>query len=183
VFDLGGGTFDVSLLSIDEGVFRVLSTNGDTHLGGDDLDRLLVQAALADLARTLPAASLRDPGFQQLLRLAAEKCKIELSSAPEAEMHVTLPESSLQWRRRFTREEFEALARPLIERTIDACRKALADAKLEVSAIDEVVLVGGATRHAPRAPARRGILRAQAAHRAQSPTKSSRSAQRSKLTC
>ncbi|HUR28065.1 MAG TPA: Fe-S protein assembly chaperone HscA [Planctomycetota bacterium] len=146
VFDLGGGTFDVSLLSIEEGVFRVLATHGDTHLGGDDFDRLLVQRALEDLARTLPAASLRDRGFQQLLRLSAEKCKIELSSAPEAEMHVTLPDSSLQWRRRFTREEFGQLAAPLAERTIDACRKALADAKLDAAAIDEVVLVGGATR-------------------------------------
>ncbi len=146
VFDLGGGTFDVSLLSIEDGVFRVLSTNGDTHLGGDDLDRVLVQAAMEDLARTISASTLRDGGFQQLLRLAAEKCKIELSSSPEAEMHVILPETGLHWRRRFTRDEFEVLAEPLIERTIDACRKALADAKLETSAIDEVVLVGGATR-------------------------------------
>ncbi len=146
VFDLGGGTFDVSLLSIEDGVFRVLSTNGDTHLGGDDLDRVLVQAAMEDLARTISASTLRDGGFQQLLRLAAEKCKIELSSSPEAQMHVILPETGLHWRRRFTRDEFEVLAEPLIERTIDACRKALADAKLETSAIDEVVLVGGATR-------------------------------------
>ncbi len=146
VFDLGGGTFDVSLLSIEEGVFRVLSTHGDTHLGGDDLDRVLVQAAMEDLARTISASTLRDGGFQQLLRLAAEKCKIELSSSPEAEMHVHLPETGLHWRRRFSRDEFEVLAAPLIERTIDACRKALADAKLETSAIDEVVLVGGATR-------------------------------------
>jgi len=146
VFDLGGGTFDVSILSIEEGVFRVLSTHGDTHLGGDDIDRALVAVALEDLARTLPAPALRDPAFRQLLRLAAEKCKIELSSAPEAEMHVTLPESGMQWRRRFSREEFDALAAPLVERTIDACRQALADAKLERNAIDEVVLVGGATR-------------------------------------
>ncbi len=146
VFDLGGGTFDVSLLSIEEGVFRVLSTHGDTHLGGDDLDHLLVQAAMEDLSRTIPATTLRDRGFQQLLRLAAEKCKIELSTAPEAGMHVHLPEAALHWRRRFTREEFEQLAAPVIERAIDACRKALADAKLELTAIDEVVLVGGATR-------------------------------------
>jgi Fe-S protein assembly chaperone HscA len=146
VFDLGGGTFDVSILSIEEGVFRVLATHGDTHLGGDDIDRALVAVALEDLARTLPAAALRDPAFRQLLRLSAERCKIELSSAPEAAMHVSLPDSSLQWRRRFTREEFDALARPLVERTIDACRQVLADAKLEASAIDEVVLVGGATR-------------------------------------
>lgn len=146
VYDLGGGTFDVSVLAIEEGVFRVLATHGDTHLGGDDLDRALVDAALDDLARTLPAASLREPAFRQLLRLAAEKCKIELSNAPEAEMHVVLPESSLHWRRRFTRAEFEALAQPWIDRTLQACRRALADAGVETSAIDEVVLVGGATR-------------------------------------
>ncbi|MEO6709291.1 MAG: Fe-S protein assembly chaperone HscA [Planctomycetota bacterium] len=146
VFDLGGGTFDVSLLSIDEGVFRVLATHGDTHLGGDDIDRLIVQRAMEDLTQTLSAASLREPGFQQLLRLAAEKCKIELSASPEAELHVSLPDTALPWRRRFTREEFEVLAGPLVERTIDACRKALADAKLTPAAIDEVVLVGGATR-------------------------------------
>ncbi|HTF90425.1 MAG TPA: Fe-S protein assembly chaperone HscA [Planctomycetota bacterium] len=146
VFDLGGGTFDVSLLSIDEGVFRVLATHGDTHLGGDDIDRLIVQRAMEDLTQTLSAASLREPGFQQLLRLAAEKCKIELSTNPEAELHVSLPDTALPWRRRFTREEFDLLAGPLVERTIDACRKALADAKLTPASIDEVVLVGGATR-------------------------------------
>jgi len=146
VFDLGGGTFDVSLLSIDEGVFRVLATHGDTHLGGDDIDRLIVQRAMEDLTQTLSAASLREPGFQQLLRLAAEKCKIELSTNPEAELHVSLPDTALPWRRRFTREEFDVLAGPLVERTIDACRKALADAKLTPASIDEVVLVGGATR-------------------------------------
>jgi molecular chaperone DnaK len=146
VFDLGGGTFDVSILSIEDGVFRVLSTHGDTHLGGDDFDRLLAQSAMEELARTIPAATLRDKGFQQLLRLSAERCKIELSSAPEAAMLVSLPESSLHWRSRFTREAFEALAEPLIERTLDACRKALADARLEAGAIDEVVMVGGATR-------------------------------------
>ena len=146
VFDLGGGTFDVSILSIEDGVFRVLSTHGDTHLGGDDFDRLLAQSAMEELARTIPAATLRDKGFQQLLRLAAERCKIELSGAPEAVLAVNLPESGIVWRATFPREAFEALSQPLVERTLDACRKALADAKLEARAIDEVVMVGGATR-------------------------------------
>jgi molecular chaperone DnaK (HSP70) len=146
VFDLGGGTFDVSILAIEEGVFRVLSTAGDTHLGGDDFDRELVQLAVEELASTLPGEMLRDAAFLQLLRLAAEKCKIELSQAPEAEMHVSLPETGVQWRRRITREELERRTAHLVERTLDSCRQALSDAKLATSAIDEVVLVGGATR-------------------------------------
>jgi Fe-S protein assembly chaperone HscA len=146
VFDLGGGTFDISVLSIEEGVFRVLSTNGDTHLGGDDFDRCLVEVARNELASKLPQTTLDDPAFLQLLRLAAEKCKIELSSDPEASMHVSLPETGVQWRRRFTREEFDSLTAHLIERALDCCRRAMSDAKLANSDIDEVVLVGGSTR-------------------------------------
>lgn len=146
VFDLGGGTFDVSILSIEDGVFRVLSTAGDTHLGGDDLDHALVDAALSELASKLDAETLEDPAFRQTLRMAAESCKIQLSKSGEGEMHVASPESGIQWRRRFTRTEFEALIAPLIERTLDICRRALSDAKLPVKAIDEVVMVGGSTR-------------------------------------
>jgi molecular chaperone DnaK len=146
VYDLGGGTFDVSILAIEDGVFRVLATNGDTHLGGDDFDRSLVAVALTELSHSVDPRKLDDPAFLQALRLAAEKCKIELSSYPEAEMHIQIPDSNVQWRRRFTREEFEALSRPLIERTLDSCRRALSDSKLDASMIDEVVLVGGVTR-------------------------------------
>jgi Fe-S protein assembly chaperone HscA len=146
VYDLGGGTFDVSILSIEEGVFRVLSTAGDTHLGGDDFDRALMEVARGDLARTAAGDALNEPAFLQLLRLAAEKCRIELSSAPEAEMHIALPESGIQWRRRFAREEVDALTAPLIERTLDACRRALSDSGLRREQIEEVVLVGGVTR-------------------------------------
>ncbi len=146
VFDLGGGTFDVSVLSIAEGVFRVLSTAGDTHLGGDDFDRALAARASEELAGELDEATLADPAFHQLLRLAAEKCKIELTRHPSAEMHVSLPESGVQWRQRYSRDEFEALIAPLIERTADACRLALSDAGLTTEQIDEVVLVGGSTR-------------------------------------
>ena len=146
VFDLGGGTFDVSILSIEDGVFQVLSTAGDTHLGGDDFDRALAQLARGELEQEVSAETIADPAFSQLLRMAAEKCKIELSSAPEGEMHVSLPQTGVQWRRRTTREEFEQLTAPLIERTLDACRQALSDAKLKTADIDQVVLVGGSTR-------------------------------------
>ncbi len=146
VYDLGGGTFDLSILSIEAGVFRVLSTAGDTHLGGDDFDRAVARQALAEISGKLDPATRRDPGFLQVLKMAAEKCKIELSQSEEAEMHVALPESGVQWRRRFARTELEAMTAELVERTIDICRRALSDAKLAIEAIEEVVLVGGQTR-------------------------------------
>ncbi len=146
VFDLGGGTFDVSVLSIEDGVFRVLATNGDTHLGGDDFDHCLVEIARKELSAMLRPSTLDDPAFLQLLRLAAEKCKIELSNDPEAYMHLSLPESGVQWRRKVTRAEYESLTAHLVRRTLDCCRRALSDAKLEPAQIDEVVLVGGVTR-------------------------------------
>jgi molecular chaperone DnaK len=146
VFDLGGGTFDLSILRIEDGVFQVLATAGDTHLGGDDIDRALAALAREDLARELDAETLADPAFNQVLRLAAEKCKIALSSSDEGEMHVALPESGVQWRRRFTRAEFERAIAPLVARTLDICRRALSDAKLPAGSMDEVVMVGGSTR-------------------------------------
>jgi molecular chaperone DnaK len=146
VYDLGGGTFDVSILSIEEGVFRVLSTAGDTHLGGDDFDRRLAAVARAEIEPKVGARVIEDPGFQQAVRLAAERCKIELSLRPEAEMHLALPELSLNWRRRVTREEFERLTADLVERSIDCCRRALSDARLANAEVDEVVLVGGSSR-------------------------------------
>lgn len=146
VYDLGGGTFDVSILSIEDGVFQVLATNGDTHLGGDDLDRVLVDLARAELAGTVDAEELSDPAFLQAARLAAEKCKVALSADPEHDMVLSLPDERLNWRRRVTREEFEALIEPLVERTLECCKRAMLDAGLEAEAIDEVVLVGGSTR-------------------------------------
>jgi Fe-S protein assembly chaperone HscA len=146
VFDLGGGTFDVTVLAIEGGVFRVLATAGDTHLGGDDFDQLLAELARRELGPVHGDALLEDPGFQQAIRLSAEQCKIALSTDPEAELHVVIPSKRLSWRRRVSREEFEALGAALVERTIAACRQALADAKLPRERIDEVVLVGGATR-------------------------------------
>ncbi len=145
VYDLGGGTFDVSILDIEAGVFRVLATAGDTHLGGDDLDRALAEIALEELAPRL-GDSARDPALLQALRLGAERCKIELSRAEQAEMHLVAPELGLDWRRTVTRAELDVAIAPLLERTLDACERALADAKLDVASIDEVVLVGGSTR-------------------------------------
>jgi len=146
VFDLGGGTFDVSLLSIEEGVFQVLATNGDTRLGGDDFDQTLVQLAREDLANDVPPELFNDPAFLQAARLSAEKCKQALSSDPEAELHLALPDLNINYRRRITRPEFEALIEPLVQRTLQSCRRALSDAELTTDQIDEVVLVGGSTR-------------------------------------
>jgi len=144
VYDFGGGTFDVSILSIEGGVFRVLSTAGDTHLGGDDLDRALVALALSE-SRVGPELS-HDPAFLQGLRLAAERCKLELSSRGESELHISAPEKRLSWRRSIRREEFEELLQPYLQRTLDCCARALHDAKLAPAEIQEVVLVGGSTR-------------------------------------
>ena len=144
VYDLGGGTFDVSILSIEDGVFQVLSTAGDTHLGGDDLDRALVELVTADDA--IPAELQGDPALRQALRLAAERTKQELSRAPRSAFKLISPEHGLDLRKDVTREAFEAAIQPWIARTLDACRRALADAGLEPDAVDEVVLVGGSTR-------------------------------------
>ncbi|MBI5365322.1 MAG: Fe-S protein assembly chaperone HscA [Planctomycetes bacterium] len=146
VFDLGGGTFDVSILAIEDGVFRVLSTNGDTHLGGDDFDERLAELARSEIGPVAGARVLEDPGFQQAVRLAAERCKIELTAQPEADLHLVVPELRLNWRRRVTREEFEGRVADLLQRAMDCCRRALSDAHLKAAQVDEVVLVGGSTR-------------------------------------
>ncbi len=146
VYDFGGGTFDVSILSIEGGVFRVLSTAGDTHLGGDDLDRALAAGALEELRAKLGDEAASDPAFLQGLRLAAERAKIELTARPEAEFKLAVPERNFVWRRTLTRAELERAIQPFVERTLDSCRRALLDARLEPARIDEVVLVGGSTR-------------------------------------
>lgn len=144
VYDLGGGTFDVSILSIEEGVFRVLATAGDTHLGGDDLDRELARLATDDAG--LDPAILDDPALRQALRLSAERTKHELSRSARATFKLISPQHGIEVNREITREEFEAQIQPWIGRTLDACRRALTDSGLVVSKIDEVVLVGGSTR-------------------------------------
>jgi Fe-S protein assembly chaperone HscA len=144
VYDLGGGTFDISILKVEDGVFQVLSTNGDTHLGGDDIDRLLTELVLAEIGtggHGLPAETV------QAIRKAAIQAKIDLSSADEAVLAVDrapgLPDG---FTRDITRREFESLIRPLVDRTLVPVRQALDDAGLEPREVDEVVLVGGSTR-------------------------------------
>jgi Fe-S protein assembly chaperone HscA len=143
VYDLGGGTFDCSILSLSEGVFKVLSTNGDTYLGGDDFDRKLMSAAAADLGVDL---SERDPELLQHLRDAAEQTKITLSSRASAEFSLHIPDRSLTYTRTFSREQFEDLIQPLVQRSLEKCRAALRDAGLTSRDVGEVVLVGGSTR-------------------------------------
>ena len=138
VYDFGGGTFDISILRVEDGVFQVLATNGDTHLGGDDIDLLLTSQVLADLGGAPGAEAV------QAVRKAVIEAKWELSESEAAEIRVDLPGRA--YRKLVTRAGFEALIRPIVDRTLDPCRRALADAGLEVSQIDEVVLVGGSTR-------------------------------------
>ena len=145
VYDLGGGTFDISLLKLQEGIFEVVATSGDTHLGGDDMDRALAAVILAEIAQHHGDAVIRSPEVRETVRLAAERTKIALSEAEVAEISVPLPGGAV-YRREVTRAEFEALIAPLVERTLAPCRQALADAGLTTAEIGEVVLVGGATR-------------------------------------
>jgi molecular chaperone DnaK (HSP70) len=167
VYDFGGGTFDISILRVEDGVFQVLSTNGDTRLGGDDIDLLLMDVVLSDprlrdgmsevvsgFSRTTEASGPSDavsrfsptPGSShtgeqiQEIRKAVIQAKLELSDRDETDIRVG------SYRRRITRAEFEALIRPVIDRTLGPCRLALADAGLRASQVDEVVLVGGSTR-------------------------------------
>jgi len=151
VYDLGGGTFDVSILRVKDGVFVVLATNGDTHLGGDDLDRVLALWLLEDIAVRHHAELdrdcvdlARDPEAMQELRLAAEAAKIRLSS--EERTTLTIPFAGFTYRRDITRAELERLVEPLVTRTLGPCRRALGDAGLTPADIDEIVLVGGSTR-------------------------------------
>jgi molecular chaperone DnaK len=146
VYDFGGGTFDVSILSIEDGVFRVLATAGDTHLGGDDVDRALLARVLARPAAALAPELLADPAVQQGLRLAAERCKIELTRGPEGDFVFLAPERGVRLRERVARADLDAALAPLGARTLESCARALADAQKTAAEIDEVVLVGGSTR-------------------------------------
>jgi molecular chaperone DnaK len=150
VYDLGGGTFDISILELGDGVFEVKSTNGDVHLGGDDFD-MRIMNWLADEFKADKNIDLRkDPMALQRLKEAAEKAKIELSSSNETEINLPyitsidgVPEHLVK---KLSRAKFEQLADDLIKRTLDPCKKALADSGYSVSQIDEVILVGGSTR-------------------------------------
>ena len=150
VFDLGGGTFDISILELGEGVFEVKSTNGDTHLGGDDFDKVIIDW-LADEFKTQEAIDLRkDPMALQRLKEAAEKAKVELSSSSETEINLPyitavdgVPKHLVL---KLTRAKFEQLSDRLFERCLKPCEAALRDAGLSTGEIDEVILVGGSTR-------------------------------------
>ena len=151
VYDLGGGTFDISILELGDGVFEVKSTNGDTHLGGDDFDQAIIEWLAREFATDNGGIDLKkDPMALQRLKEAAEKAKIELSNAASAEINLPyitavdgMPKHLVKT---LTRAKFEALCDDLFRRSIEPCRKALEDAHLRASEIDEVLLVGGSTR-------------------------------------
>ena len=144
VYDLGGGTFDISILRVKDGVFEVLATNGNTHLGGDDFDRAMVEWLLGDIRTSHGVDLSADPEALQDLRLGAEAAKCRLSS--EERTALTIPFDGFTYRRDITRSELEGLIAPLVETTLGPCRMALEDAGLTAGQIDEIVLVGGSTR-------------------------------------
>lgn len=150
VFDLGGGTFDISILELGDGVFEVKSTNGDTHLGGDDFDHVIIDWLAAEFKNDHNVDLTKDPMALQRLKEAAEKAKVELSSSSETEINLPyiMPIDGIPQHlvRKLTRSKFEQLADKLIKATIEPCRKALSDAGLSPSDINEVILVGGSTR-------------------------------------
>ncbi len=150
VFDLGGGTFDISILEFGGGVFEVLSTNGDTHLGGDDFDQVIIDWLVQEFRNDEGANLKDDPMAMQRLKEAAEKAKIELSSSTSTEINLPyiMPVGGVPKHlvKTLTRAKFEQLAHDLIQACLAPCQKAMADAKLSTSQIDEVILVGGSSR-------------------------------------
>lgn len=150
VYDLGGGTFDITVLELGEGVFEVKSTNGDTHLGGDDFDQKILNYFADEFKREHGVDLRKDPQALQRLREAAEKAKIELSSSMEAEVNLPFitqgKEGPLHLVTKLTRSKLESIVDELVQKTIEPVKKALKDAKKEVKDIDEIVLVGGMTR-------------------------------------
>jgi molecular chaperone DnaK/molecular chaperone HscA len=145
VYDFGGGTFDVSILKLHEGIFEVIATGGDTHLGGDDIDNLLIAIALDDIAGDLGVDVRSNGEVVQAVRKAVIEAKIALSTDQGTRLAVTLPDGK-QYLREITREQFDQLSAGVIARTADPCVLALKDAGLSADQIDEVVLVGGSTR-------------------------------------
>jgi len=145
VYDLGGGTFDISILKLHDGIFEVIATNGDTHLGGDDIDNLLITIALDDIRGDLGLDLRRNAEAVQAIRKAVIDAKIALSSEPSIKLDIELP-GGQRYQREITRERYEQLIQPIIDRTVGPCKQALKDAGLKPEQIDEVVLVGGSTR-------------------------------------
>ncbi|MFM2189749.1 MAG: hypothetical protein RL491_135, partial [Bacteroidota bacterium] len=150
VFDLGGGTFDVSILELGDGVFEVKSTNGDTHLGGDDFDQVIIDWLAQEFQSDEGLDLRKDPMAMQRLKEAAEKAKIELSSSSQTEINLPyiMPVDGIPKHlvKTLTRAKFEQLADKLIQRTLEPCKRALSDAKMSAGEVDEVILVGGSTR-------------------------------------
>jgi molecular chaperone DnaK len=150
VFDLGGGTFDISILELGDGIFEVKSTNGDTHLGGDDFDQVIVDWIVDEFKTDEGIDVSKDPMALQRVKEAAEKAKIELSNSTQTEINLPylMPVDGIPKHlvKQLTRSKFEQLSEKLIQRTLEPCKKALKDAKLKTSDIDEVILVGGSTR-------------------------------------
>ena len=146
VYDLGGGTFDISILKLKSGIFEVLATNGDTHLGGDDFDRQIADLFVKEIREQHGLDLNAYPDHMQAVRLEAERTKIRLSDELKTTATLDLPEGKGRYSRDLTRDQLESLTLNLVERTLGPCRLALKDAGLTPNNIDEVVLVGGATR-------------------------------------
>jgi molecular chaperone DnaK (HSP70) len=150
VYDLGGGTFDISILKLNDGIFEVIATNGDTHLGGDDIDNLLLAVALDDIRGEFGIDLRGHADAIQALRKAVIEAKITLSTETSAKLDIELPAKDgvegLRYRREIPREVYEQLIEPVLERTAGPCRQALADAGITAAQIEELVLVGGSTR-------------------------------------
>ena len=150
VYDLGGGTFDVSVLEIGSGVFEVLSTNGDTHLGGDNFDEKIIDWVVQEFKSESGVDASQDPMAYQRIREAAEKTKVELSSSLETEINLPYLSADASGPKHFvkkiSRAQFESMTDDLVQRTLGPCKKALKDAGLKASDIDEIILVGGSTR-------------------------------------
>ncbi len=146
VYDLGGGTFDLSILELNQGVFQVLSTNGNTRLGGDDLDRRIIDFLVEQIKAAGGPDAAQDLGLLSRIRETAEQAKIKLSTEPEVEIALPFLTPDFSFARTFTRAELENLTRDIIARTRQHCLRALADAKLEAKELDQVILVGGQTR-------------------------------------
>ncbi len=150
VYDLGGGTFDISILELGDGVFEVLSTNGDTHLGGDDFDNVIINWLSSEFNSEEGVDLKKDPMALQRLKEASEKAKIELSSSSQTEINLPYITATASGPKHLvktlTRAKFEQLSDDLIRRSMEPCKKALTDAGLSASDIDEVILVGGSTR-------------------------------------
>ena len=150
VFDLGGGTFDVSILELGDGVFEVKSTDGDTHLGGDDFDQVIINWLAEEFIADENIDLRKDPMALQRLKEAAEKAKIELSSGASTEINLPyiMPVDGIPKHlvRTLSRAKFEQLADSLIQRTLEPCKRAMKNAGYTNSDIDEVILVGGSTR-------------------------------------